>query len=456
MRIHLYKKKQCLATYLDIDLTDDIRENILTYGTYQEEKINNNIIENGYIYIILTRACKNGNEKIYKIGKSKDYEKRLKGYTKGSEFKLVIKVKDYHNCEKLVIKECVEKYIQRTDYGIEYFECNLLNLYHTIINQSKLIEIIIRSEELSSNKKIPYTCIKCGFETDRKSTMYNHLMKKIKSCPASMNKIDLTDEIKEYILENRVYHIPKEIKQIDVVQTIKKQKKINTFITKLDPVDKLSKFLEYKDTKLFSLEDDVKSYFYDKIESMISDDYVVSERFFYDTIKEITMISNIEEMNIIYNEKSKEINIYNNGEWYTGLIDMGIINIIKILKDNYLDHYEYFLFRQIYLHEFDNKEEYEEYLKDYYKLLITFNFKPVVDGNDILGDLYYDLENKWLKIYDDIACKLKRSEINKIKKEVSLIVKNYSIKNLNELNKEITNTLMTDATLCKILDCDIN
>jgi hypothetical protein len=454
MRIHLYKKKQCLATYLDIDLTDDIRENILTYGTYQEEKINNNIIENGYIYIILTRACKNGNEKIYKIGKSKDYEKRLKGYTKGSEFKLVIKVKDYHNCEKKIIKECIDKYIQRKDYGIEYFECNISNLYQTIKNQCEIIEEIIKSDDIfGSIKCTPYSCIKCNFLTKNKKDMRRHLFERKTVCSGTLNDIELTDEIKECILKNRVYHIPK---KVDVVQTIKNKKKINTFITKLDPVDKLSKFLEYKDTKLFSLEDDVKSYFYDKIESMISDDYVVSENFFYDTIKEITMISNIEEMNIIYNEKSKEINIYNNGEWYTGLIDRGIINILKILKDNYLDHYEYFLFRQIYLHEFDNKTEYEEYLKDYYKLLITFNFKPVVNGNDILGDLYYDLENKWLKIYDDIACKLKRSEMNKIKKEVSLIVKNYSIKNLNELNKEITNTLMTDATLCKILDCDIN
>jgi hypothetical protein len=61
---------------------------------------------------------------------------------------------------------------------------------------------------------IPYTCIRCGYTTDRKSSMKEHLFKKIKSCPAIENNIDLTDDIKNYILINRFYKIPKEEKQL--------------------------------------------------------------------------------------------------------------------------------------------------------------------------------------------------------------------------------------------------
>ncbi len=60
---------------------------------------------------------------------------------------------------------------------------------------------------------IPYTCIRCGYTTDRKSSMKEHLFKKIKSCPAIKNDIDLTDNIKNYILINRFYKISKEEKQ---------------------------------------------------------------------------------------------------------------------------------------------------------------------------------------------------------------------------------------------------
>lgn len=58
-------------------------------------------------------------------------------------------------------------------------------------------------------KRVNYECIRCGYETDSKSHMQKHLMQKIKPCPQTMNDIELTDEIKEYIINNRVYRIPK-------------------------------------------------------------------------------------------------------------------------------------------------------------------------------------------------------------------------------------------------------
>jgi hypothetical protein len=41
------------------------------------------INEKGYIYIIYTRASKNINENVYKIGKTKNYISRINGYMKG-------------------------------------------------------------------------------------------------------------------------------------------------------------------------------------------------------------------------------------------------------------------------------------------------------------------------------------------------------------------------------------
>ena len=55
--------------------------------------------------------------------------------------------------------------------------------------------------------KIPYECICCGYETFRKQDMIKHFYKLIKPCPKLKNNIDLTDEIKEFIITNRVFSI---------------------------------------------------------------------------------------------------------------------------------------------------------------------------------------------------------------------------------------------------------
>lgn len=56
---------------------------------------------------------------------------------------------------------------------------------------------------------IPYSCPRCGYKIKHRRCMSDHLFKKKKPCPATLNEIELTDFIKNYILDNRVYKIPK-------------------------------------------------------------------------------------------------------------------------------------------------------------------------------------------------------------------------------------------------------
>ena len=56
--------------------------------------------------------------------------------------------------------------------------------------------------------KPPYTCCRCGYETRRKDHMEKHLYKLFTQCPGATQDIELTDEIKEAIVKNRVYHPP--------------------------------------------------------------------------------------------------------------------------------------------------------------------------------------------------------------------------------------------------------
>lgn len=51
---------------------------------------------------------------------------------------------------------------------------------------------------------VPYCCPRCDFTTNRKSRIYDHLFQRKKECPAVKEEIELTLDLKNYILENRV------------------------------------------------------------------------------------------------------------------------------------------------------------------------------------------------------------------------------------------------------------
>jgi hypothetical protein len=144
------------------------------------------------------------------------------------------------------------------------------------------------------------------------------------------------------------------------------------------------------------------------------------------------------------------------------LIDRGIKEILDILKEYFLDHYELFLFRRIYVIEKSEREKqrYKSHLEDYYKFIGTFDLRPIIeekDDSEILGEDHgekknFRLEEKWVKTYNNLIDNMKRYEINKIKKDIDIIVKNNSNKNLNELNKKIIELLTTDEEFKETLD----
>jgi hypothetical protein len=51
-----------------------------------------------------------------------------------------------------------------------------------------------------------YTCPRCGYQTRKRFCMNRHLYELSKVCPGQRNNIELTDEVKQHILNNRVYN----------------------------------------------------------------------------------------------------------------------------------------------------------------------------------------------------------------------------------------------------------
>ncbi len=135
MSNHLYeRKKQCPGSVNDILLTDEIKEKILENRIYSIQKpnkynkqskiIDNNdlLINNGSIYLFYTRASKNADESVYKIGKTRNYLQRKEGYDKGGDMLFVVNVSNRHECENIIKDAFRKEFKIRKDYGYEYFE----------------------------------------------------------------------------------------------------------------------------------------------------------------------------------------------------------------------------------------------------------------------------------------------------------------------------------------------
>ena len=54
----------------------------------------------------------------------------------------------------------------------------------------------------------PYTCPSCGYITPQKNDMRKHL-NSVSQCPKLVQDIEITDEIKAYLLQNRIYNCQK-------------------------------------------------------------------------------------------------------------------------------------------------------------------------------------------------------------------------------------------------------
>jgi len=318
------------------------------------------------------------------------------------------------------------------------------------------------------NKKI-YSCIRCGYETEYKSSMFNHFYKKKKPCPTLSNEIELTPEIKQKILDNYFYRIPVAAivpnQTQEITKIINNYHTVNNFIAGLDTMDKLSKYTEYKNMNIIDLEENIETK-YEKRAQKLDDDgfkggFKLSGDDFLDIINEVSnALNNLEHLNILYDNKDNTLKLYEGGIWaeYTTVMN-GIKKIIITIQSYYLSSYELYLIRIIYNPKYGcyKKQECRELLMDYYKFIGCFDVssctKGMSDGDIIKGesDSTYEIEDRYEKIYKEAIKSLKTSEINRTKRDVFDILKRNSIKNVAEMNKKVIELFKVDEGFKKTL-----
>ena len=313
------------------------------------------------------------------------------------------------------------------------------------------------SEKKTRNRKTkqPYKCIRCDYTTYRKSSMKRHLYELTKPCPATENDLELNDDIKDYILKNRVYHIPKEEKPKTIYQTINNiqnnNNTMNNYLNSLPVEEKYEKLIKFGDVKPLGIEFMIEGKYEKPIKKMDNDKYRWGMHLNTDNLLEIVdniskVSENFEDFNVIYDAGMKKIKLYSRS-WNVYLVEMGVKKLVETIQDNYLYAYEMYLIKKIYNGKISNYPELTKYknsLYEYYKFMNIFDVQPYCvekTNNDILEDNNnsYEIQDKIFNIYNSIA--IPKGEINKMKKIVLDIIKSNSKNNINELNKKLIDLL---------------
>lgn len=317
------------------------------------------------------------------------------------------------------------------------------------------------------NQTPPYTCICCGYTTRQKNDMRKHFNKK-KPCPKVKNVIELTDDIKEHILANKIYIIPEEkpvsINNHIINNYINNNNIITNYISNLDTIDKLNKYMNHTKQELIDFEQSVEERYTSRVKRLEINDFKYGFALKTDDLLEIiddisSMFknNNIDYFNIIYDKATNKLKYYDCGVWEEYLINSGLTKIITTIQSYYLDTYECYLIRNI-INDFDESyvkiSRYNELLQEYYKFIGFFDVAPYIrdkhDGEILNNHLEtYDIEEKYYPMYIKIRDKSTKSEINFIKRSVIDIIKRNTSRNINELNTRVFNLFQMDETFKK-------
>jgi hypothetical protein len=314
-------------------------------------------------------------------------------------------------------------------------------------------------------KKTPYCCPSCGYTTVQKGDMRKHLYTLLKPCPKTENNIELTNEIKEHILTNRVYNVPKPVTTNQTINNyINNHNTVNNFISNIDFMDKLSKYMSYNNLQLIDYGDTIKEKYsrtIHRLEKNMIRDYKLTFNELLDILDKVSSLCNgdYEQYNIHFDDKTKKLKFYEDGEWTSFLQDNGVSKLVAGIQEHFLDIYELYLVKKLYCK--DNgafyKQDVREHLTQYYNFLSCFNLDPYVKNksNDYILLGQYDDEiddekdtvsNEMMAIYKKQVDTLTVQRQNKVRKDVCDIIKRNSKHNLDELNKRVASLFNMDET----------
>lgn len=300
-----------------------------------------------------------------------------------------------------------------------------------------------------------YECPRCNYSTKIKRDMHKHLYLLKKEC-ANIKNLELTEEIKLCVLKSKVYH-----KLQSELGTIQNFNILNNYVNGLETLDKLPLFLSYNSKSLMDINDKGEKLHQDAVRKLEEDrtkyPLLIESHKFLEMIDSLVGVNknDIEEMNVIYDEELNKIKIFCDDEWECYMPDQGMKRLVQILRTNYLDKYECYLYKKIYMDKAIGPFSLNEVrlkLADYYKFLYILDHHPYVykeKSEYVLENYRYsnpdELCSYGMSIYDEIKKNVGKTDINSFKKNILEIIKRNHKKNIKTLNENIFELINLDC-----------
>lgn len=340
-----------------------------------------------------------------------------------------------------------------------------------------------------------YQCPVCGYETGIKTHMKDHLYNRKAPCPVTVNNMELTDDIKELVLKNRVYnpsiHDPITAVAVPTAATITNNTKtiihqyniVNNFIGGIPSIDKIQYYLDHTNTKMVGIDERVVSSFASKVRRLEQNpaSYIMKEDDFLESIDGASTNTHVKNMNIIFNKKDKKISIFTT-KWKTYMPHKAIKIILSSIQENYFDAYECYLIRKLHDHDTHGRlaarVPLEELLVEYYTFIAYFDLSPFIKdrtNTDILNASFDDFDgakpsdyttnedgddddvddddatdqdltisDKYCSKFEKARQNVTKTDRNRIEKAVLTIIKNNCEASLGHLNQKVLDLFKMD------------
>lgn len=306
-----------------------------------------------------------------------------------------------------------------------------------------------------------YECPRCGYTNQWKRNMSRHFYELKNPC-SDRKGLVLTDEIKEIVLKNHHYNINtvSAVTTIGPSQITYNNNNNTTFVNGLETLTKLKHYLAFNKTSTIDINDFVEAQHLSTVTRLENDEFKTPH--LINTEKFLMLIDDMvrtdqqkhEEMNVIYDDMLDRIKIYCDDEWESYMIDSGMKRIIQILRTNYLDTYECYMYRKLFADKHINGYQLNNVrikLEEYYKFLCIFDHYPYIYDNpiDYVIDNYKtedpdEFRDFGMKKYEQIKKDLPKTEIAHTKKTVLDIIKRNNKVNLKRLNETILELINID------------
>jgi hypothetical protein len=145
-----------------------------------------------FIYIVYLREFINNERNIFKIGRTENIIQRISNYPKGSKIIFMMPCSEIKKCESEIIRIFIKKYNQMKEFRTEYFEGDVKDMIATIISivQEKYFELTLN--------KI----------SEKEQDIFDP--------PNTNNILNLNNPNSEYITEDFINNIFKDVKTINI------------------------------------------------------------------------------------------------------------------------------------------------------------------------------------------------------------------------------------------------